>query len=47
MKNLNEYINTNHIDEYDKLLLTHLAIEYKVNDIAEGKRIINEKSSVS
>ena len=46
MKNLNEYINTNHIDEYDKLLLAHLAIEYKVNDIAEGKRIINEKYGI-
>lgn len=46
MRDLNEYINNDHIDKYDKLLLTHLAIEYKVNDIAEGKRIINEKYGI-
>lgn len=46
MRNLNEYINNDNIDKYDRLLLTHLAIEYKVNDIAEGKRIINEKYGI-
>lgn len=47
MKNLNEYINNDHtMDWYDHLLLTHLAIEYKVNDIAEGKRIVNEKYGI-
>lgn len=46
MINLNEYINNDHIDEYDLSLLSHIAIEYKINDIAEGKKTINEKYGI-
>ena len=45
MIDLKEYIynNDNLLDEH---VLCHLAIEYKVNDIGTGKRIVNEKYGI-
>ena len=47
MKNIVDYIKQNTQDLFiNKSLLSHIAIEYKVNDIGEGSRIINEKYGI-
>lgn len=44
MRNLTDFITYD--EHWDDDMLSHLAIEYKAYDIAEGKRIINEKYGI-
>ena len=47
MKNIVDYIEQTEQDSFiNESLLSHIAIEYKVNDISEGSRIINEKYGI-
>lgn len=47
MRNIVDYIKQTKQDSFiNKSLLSHIAIEYKVNDIGEGSRIINEKYGI-
>lgn len=46
MKKLSEYINSTDKSFINESILSHIAIEYKVNDIGEGRRIINEKYGI-
>lgn len=46
MKKLSEYINSTDKSYIKESILSHIAIEYKVNDIGEGRRIINEKYGI-
>ena len=45
MKKLIDYININN-NLIEEQVLSHLAIEYKINDVGEGKKIINEKYGI-
>lgn len=47
MRNIVDYIEQTEQDSFiNESLLSHIAIEYKVNDISEGSRIINEKYGI-
>lgn len=46
MKNFTEHIASDGNSLIEESLLSHIAIEYKVNDIGEGRRIVNEKYGI-
>ena len=46
MQSFTNYIKESVNDCIDESLLSHIAIEYKVNDIGEGRRIVNEKYGI-
>lgn len=46
MQNFTNYIKESANDCISESLLSHIAIEYKVNDIGEGRRIVNEKYGI-
>ena len=47
MRNIVDYIEQTEQDSFiNESLLSHIAIEYKVNDISEGLKIINEKYGI-
>lgn len=46
MKNFTEHIVSDGNSLIEESLLSHIAIEYKVNDIGEGRRIVNEKYGI-
>lgn len=46
MQNLSDYIISSNLSSIDESLLSHLAIEYKVNDIGEGRNLVNEKYGI-
>lgn len=46
MQSFTNYIKESVNDCISESLLSHIAIEYKVNDIGEGRRIVNEKYGI-
>ena len=46
MQSFTNYIKESVNDYISESLLSHIAIEYKVNDIGEGRRIVNEKYGI-